>query len=157
MRSDRVSRQWWKVAFVLALLFTIAMLCAPGSAVLSLKVWVASWLPFAQMLDQANVSEHSDKWVHLSLFSFLGTLAARIWGAQAVFKAVMLWLLGLAVVTEGLQHYIPGRDASVADLLADALGLAMGSAALLVLQRREYSAAGKRARAFAVRKEAKAK
>ena len=102
---------------------------------LAAKVWVASWLPFAQVLDQANFTDHSDKWVHLGLFTLLGTLAARIWWGLGVFKTAVLWLTLLAVGTECLQHFIPGRGASAADLMADVAGLTIGSLLWRALRR----------------------
>ena len=117
----------WKRVFWTAVVATTGVLLLPGDALLAAKVWVASWLPYAQMLDHSNITAHSDKWVHLALFALLGALAARIWWGLGVFKAVVLWLVMLGVGTECLQHYIPGRGASVADFLADVAGLLLGS------------------------------
>lgn len=119
----------WRAAFWLTVLITTLVLLLPGDAVLDAKVWIASWLPYAQALDQSSVSEYSDKWVHLGLFALLGSLAARLWWGLGFFKSATLWLVMLAVGTECLQHFIPGRGASVADLLADVAGLALGAAA----------------------------
>lgn len=128
----------WKQAFWMAVLATTGVLLLPGDALLAAKVWVASWLPYAQMLDHSNFTAHSDKWVHLALFALLGALAARIWWGLGVFKAVVLWLVMLGVGTECLQHYIPGRGASVADFLADVAGLLLGSVlAWWAVQRRD--------------------
>jgi VanZ family protein len=137
MQDLQKTMMWgWRAAFWLAVLVTTLVLLLPGDAVLDTKVWMASWLPYAQVLDQSNVSEYSDKWVHLGLFALLGALAARLWWGQGMFKTAALGLLTLAVGTECLQHFIPGRGASVADLLADVAGLALGSAMWLALQLR---------------------
>lgn len=127
--------RWWKAVFWLAVVTTAVVLLVPGDRVLAAKVWVASWLPFAQVLDQANFTDHSDKWVHLGLFTLLGTLAARIWWGLGVFKTAVLWLTLLAVGTECLQHFIPGRGASAADLMADVAGLTIGSLLWRALRR----------------------
>lgn len=116
-----------KLVFWMVLVGTTGVLLLPGDALLAAKVWVAAWLPYAQMLDQSNVTAHSDKWVHFGLFALLGALAARIWWGLGVFKAVVLWLVLLGVGTECMQHFIPGRGASAADFLADVAGLLSGS------------------------------
>lgn len=145
IQAPRTSRvRVWKAAFWLAVLVTTLVLLLPGDAVLAAKVWVASWLPYAQMLDQADWSGHSDKWVHLGLFTLLGSLAARIWWGLGVFKTAVLWLVLLAVGTECLQHFIPGRGASVADLMADVAGLALSGVAWRALQRRAGAVGGVR-------------
>ena len=125
-----VSGAGWRLAFLLALWTTMFLLLLPGDAVLSLKVWVASWLPFSQALEQSRLAEDSDKWVHFSLFAVLGTLATQIWQRQRGFISVLLGLVALAAGTEFLQHYIPGRGASGADFAADVVGLALGVLAL---------------------------
>lgn len=122
-----------KLVFWMAVVGTTAALLLPGDALLAAKVWVAAWLPYAQTLDESNITDHSDKWVHFALFALLGALAARIWWGLGVFKAVVLGLVLLGVGTECMQHFIPGRGASVADFLADVAGLLLGSA---LVQRR---------------------
>lgn len=112
--------------FILALLATLVCLLAPASAVLAAKVWAASWLPLAAALDAADASAYSDKLVHASLFAVLGWLAVRGWVLAPQRWRLMAGLLLFGVLTEALQSQIPGRSASLADWLADALGLAVG-------------------------------
>ncbi|RID99981.1 hypothetical protein D3F03_06295 [Simplicispira hankyongi] len=113
-----------RVLFTMALLVTLVCLLAPANAVLAAKVWAASWLPMATVLDAADATAYSDKLVHASLFAVLGGLAARSWqqGRQRWWAVAALLLLG--ALTEVLQSAIPGRSASLGDWLADALGLA---------------------------------
>ncbi len=127
---------WWKTLFVLALLVTLVLLLTPGDALLAVKVWVASWLPYAREIEQASWTDHGDKAVHFSLFTVLGALASWIWGGTPRLAWVLLGLAGLGMATEGLQHFIPGRGASLGDLTADWLGLALGWGLLGVLARK---------------------
>lgn len=116
----------WKALFAASVLLALWLLLLPGDVLLEAKVWLASWLPYAQDLEQSNITDHTDKWVHLSLFTLLGGLATRIWWGGALFRPMMWGLFAMAVGTECLQHFIPGRGASWADLMADAAGLVVG-------------------------------
>ena len=115
-----------RTLFGLALLLTLVCLLAPADAVLATKLWAASWLPMAAALDAADASAYSDKFVHAGLFALLGALAVRSWLLAPQRLRVVFGLLLLGVLTEVLQSRIPGRSASLADWLADALGLALG-------------------------------
>ena len=130
-----------KLLFVLALLVTLVSLLTPGEQVLAFKVWVASWLPFAAQVDAADVSQNADKLVHATLFACMGFLAVRGWAQRRQLAWVLLGVMWLAPQTEWLQAYIPGRGASLADALADVLGLAVGVVCALLLRRRKRSAA----------------
>ena len=125
-----------KLLFVLALLVTLVSLLTPGEQVLAFKQWVASWLPFAAQVDAADVSQNTDKLVHATLFACMGFLAVRGWAQRRQLVWVLLGVMWLAPQTEWLQAYIPGRGASLADALADVLGLAVGVAGAVLLRRR---------------------
>ena len=128
--------------FVLALLLTLVSLLATGEQVLAAKAWVASWLPFAAELDAADVTHNADKLVHGFLFACMGFWAVRGWTQRRQLAWVLLGVLWLAPQTEWLQAHIPGRGASLADAVADVLGLAVGVALALLLRRRcRYRAA----------------
>lgn len=72
----------------------------------------------------------ADKVAHIVEYFFLGLLLARAWAATVPGHRVMLAMV-LAVVTgvaigagdEAFQRMIPGRDSSVYDLIADAVGV----------------------------------
>ena len=114
------------MAFLLAFVLSLALLLSPASVVLELKIWLASWLPYAAEIDRSDAFRHSDKWVHLGLFVVLGLLGVRAWRQPGQRTLVWYGLIATAVATECLQHYIPGRSASLGDLAADLLGLARG-------------------------------
>lgn len=119
---------WIKVAFWVAVIVTCIVLLVPADNVLAAKVWIASWLPMAAVLDAADVTEHADKLVHASLFTMLGVLGMRGWLRGDQRWRVLAFLLSLGVLTETLQSIVPGRSASMGDWLADAVGVGLGFA-----------------------------
>jgi VanZ family protein len=71
--------------------------------------------------------EVNDKLVHLGLYSVLG--AALAWGAWRTRRGIVgLLLLGFSygAVDEWHQGFVPGRDPSMGDLLADGAGVIVG-------------------------------
>jgi len=116
----------WRTALLLAFALSLALLLAPASAGLALQTWPARWPPYAAEIDRSDAFRHSDKWVHLGLFVVLGLLGVRAWRQPGQRTLVWYGLIATAVATECLQHYIPGRSASLGDLSADLLGLALG-------------------------------
>ncbi len=73
-----------------------------------------------------------DKGNHVLAFLTLGLTATLGWRSPWRWT----WLLGLGLAIEGLQALTPPREASVADLLADAVGLALAGAAAWWFSRR---------------------
>lgn len=124
-----------RAAFFVVLCVTLLVLLVPGSWVTDFNNWVATWLPFSRQLDSMDASHHADKLVHATLFACMGFLAVRGWTQRRQLLGVLLGVLWLAPQTEWLQAYIPGRGASLADVLADVLGLAVGVAWALLLRR----------------------
>ena len=119
-------KRWFRHLFLLALMITLAALLTPANAVLAFKMWVASWLPWSALVDNADPLAQTDKIVHFGLFLLLGLLAARSWPHP---HGCMLAWLGLCLLggfTEWLQQFVPGRDASVFDLVADVVGASLG-------------------------------
>ena len=72
--------------------------------------------------------EMNDKVVHLGLYSILG--AALAWGGwkarRTPFLLLILIGMGYGAVDEWHQGFVPGRDPSLGDLLADCAGVALG-------------------------------
>jgi VanZ family protein len=95
----------WRVAF---------LLCLTGVLVLSL-------VPATP----ASLTTGWDKTNHLLGFAVLGLLGLRSYPGRAV--TVLLGLLAYGGLIEVLQSLTPYRLAEWADLLADALGLAVGA------------------------------
>ena len=115
-----------RLLFALALALTLLSLLLPGDQVLAFKQWVSTWVPFAQQLDDADVTHNGDKVVHACLFASLGYLAVRGWVLRKQLVWVLAGLVWLAPQSEWAQAYIPGRGASLADVAADVAGLVVG-------------------------------
>lgn len=82
---------------------------------------VLAWTPGSPLV----IGTPSDKLNHLLAFSALGFLAWQAFPAQRVHA---YWaLLGFGLLIELVQWYLPTRSAELADLAADALGLALGA------------------------------
>lgn len=112
-----ILRAWGPAAIWAALLFILSSIPATG----------ASWLPV------------SDKVVHFALYAVLGALLAR--GARTSSGRpahALLLALGVAygLSDEWHQTFVPGRDASAGDLVADTLGVVAGYLIVLGLYRR---------------------
>lgn len=126
----------WHVLFWFACWATLVLLLAPAATLLEARIWLATWLPFAAQLDALDVTRNTDKWIHLGLFVLLCALGRQAWRQPAQRRPLLLGLLAMAGATEGLQHFVPGRSASLGDLLADVAGLALAS--VLVRSRRDW-------------------
>ena len=74
-----------------------------------------------------------DKLNHLSAFATLALLGRLAWPRHSF--AVLLALLAYGAAIEVLQGLVPGRSGEWPDLLADALGLLLGSLASWALRR----------------------
>jgi VanZ family protein len=71
----------------------------------------------------------NDKVVHLGLYSVLGgALAWGVWKSGRWVTPVLLLVLGFAygALDEWHQSFVPGRDPSVGDFLADCAGVLLG-------------------------------
>lgn len=83
----------------------------------------------------------ADKLVHLGIYGVLGALLARAaWSnLRGTTGRQWAWSTGIATLygaTDELhQLFVPNRSADVRDLLADALGAALGAAAVLAFTR----------------------
>lgn len=116
-------RAWWPAGVWMALLFWASS--RPGSALPTLSVW--------------------DKLVHVAVYAVLGVLTARgfsgrpgsggsprrAWAGLAGFVVAALY----GVTDEYHQSFVPGRFGSGADVVANALGSAIGAAAHTWLRR----------------------
>ena len=64
-----------------------------------------------------------DKMGHALVFLFLAIISDHAFATTAFNWKKALWLMFYGVAIEVLQHFIPGRDFSFLDMLADASGL----------------------------------
>ncbi len=92
---------------------------------------VICWLAFSPA-PPAQLHTHWDKLNHLLAFAALAWCAALGWPARPgapVLPQIARWVLGLMVFglfIEAVQSQLPARSAELADLGADALGVALG-------------------------------
>jgi hypothetical protein len=101
-------------------------------------LWMAFifWLSSRSDLPSATLFWGQDKVAHAVLFGILGLLYARSLGpwrgglSRREIFLVTCMVAGYGLLDEWHQSFIPGRDASVADLAADALGGFTASAVL---------------------------
>lgn len=96
---------------------------------LVLLVAVAAWTPGSA----APASGLGDKLDHVLAFAALAASAALAWPGATVRIAVALVTYGGLI--ELVQMLVPGRHASLLDLGADAIGVALGLAAAAIASR----------------------
>ena len=114
------------MAAYLSLLSTLIILVIPGSVIDWLALWAYQWWPWPSS-GLASGSISIDKFIHAVLFAVCGALIVKGWMEQiGRWQWVFLSLMGYAMFTEFLQLLVPGRGASVGDLLADCIGAGIG-------------------------------
>ena len=118
----------YRYFFIFALLLTLVALMMPGSIIEAMRVWVLGWWPWrGSGMNSGAVS--ADKLIHAGLFGLCGWALVRGWMSSA--RRWLLFyvpLLALGVLTEILQHFVPGRGADPMDLVADGVGITVGMA-----------------------------
>ena len=111
-----------------------ARLRAMCRVLLPVLLLVVSWLAFAPATPEALSIAQVDKLKHLAAFAVLALVAHLGWlhAHRAVWwTATGLLLFGVFI--EVVQSQIPTRTASAADVLADAVGIALGLGLVRVL------------------------
>lgn len=71
------------------------------------------------------VAHSWDKLNHLAAFAVLYILLSAAFGLLKIWTRVIL-LMVFAVQIEIVQHFIPGRDFSLLDIVADGIGIVIG-------------------------------
>jgi hypothetical protein len=82
-------------------------------------------------LDSASTSELD--LTHVALFGGITWLLACLWPRLAWWR-LLLFMLALAVVTEVVQRWVPGRTPRLTDVVDDLLGAGVGLALSLPLR-----------------------
>jgi len=116
----------YRYLFAFALTLTLAVLMMPGSIIDVAKSWALGWWPWRGSGIGSGVFS-VDKLIHLALFGFCGWALVHGWMSSA--RRWLLFyvpLLAFGVVTEVLQHFVPGRGADPLDLVADGVGASLG-------------------------------
>lgn len=118
--------------------YLISEKCAAFLNVLSGENWSET-----VMLQIAEYFEHPiRKLAHFGEYAVMGVLLAVIWNqwmkrGKRFYLLIVLWVFVSAVADEFHQYFVPGRYASVADVLLDTCGGVFGMAFLLLFGRRE--------------------
>lgn len=102
--------------------------CEPRAwrGVLLALLLVVSWFAFAPMPFRDG-DLPLDKLRHLAAFGVLAWVAAQGWGfGRGAGWRIAAALLAYGVFIELVQSQVPGRHASLADVLADVAGIALG-------------------------------
>ena len=96
----------------------------------------------AEVLDEATESVKwlitNGMWFHIGGFAVLSLLSYRLapfylrWPYQYLTLLVLLLAVGYGLLDELHQSYVPGRDASLYDVLADVSGAALALSAIAV-------------------------
>lgn len=97
------------------------------------------WLSSQASLPAPMWFEHQDKLYHAGCYFILGLLLWRYlghWQQVPIIRALLAVFLGslYGVSDEWHQSFVPGRSSSVADWLADSIGVAMAVFCLLKLR-----------------------
>ena len=81
------------------------------------------------------VSGLPDKFNHVAAFAVLALLADYSFPAAGFGAAKVLALAGYGLFIEGVQHFLPWREASFVDFLADGAGIAAYALCIPLLAR----------------------
>lgn len=106
-----------------------------------MRYWAAAALLAAAIGWQSSIAydfptgapDHVDKLFHAAAWALLAALIAlgaraRGWRPRAILALAIALAIAYGVVDELHQSTVPGRDASLLDLVADAVGAVVGSA-----------------------------
>ncbi len=93
---------------------------------LPLMILIEAYLSLRTFKDVAVVADY-DKLLHFSIHAANAVVAALAFPAARAYVFVLVLLFLLGPLIELLQHFVPGRDASVFDQLANTAGLLTGA------------------------------
>jgi len=86
-----------------------------------LTLIVIFYLAFAPNVSVGPEFENADKYKHTLAFFVLTNLF--MYAYEKGFKLVWFWMLLIGIFIEVVQHFIPNRESSVFDILADGTGI----------------------------------
>lgn len=101
---------------------------------LALGLLLVTWGATSELPGPVLVA-FNDKLLHLAAFLALALLTDFAFRGSAFGSAKFLPLLGYGLALETVQHFLPFRDFSVLDLVADGLGLVLYRGLVPWLQR----------------------
>ena len=120
---------------VFVILFSLTL---PGQWIELFQSFVHPWWPWPS----SGLVCHDfpiDKLVHTFLFLLAAALFVRGWSElRKHWYLIALSLLLFGLLTEFIQRFVPGRNASLGDLVADIVGIALGVWFAMVYLRKRY-------------------
>ncbi len=128
MPTSTLTTQHYRLLGLCALTLTLFMLLVPGTVIQATLTLASQILPWSTSDLPSDAGFPIDKIIHFSLFCLTGLLLAKGWSREQPggSTVLLLSLVMLGVITEGLQYYIPGRFASVGDVIANTAGALVG-------------------------------
>lgn len=124
---------------------------------LNIKTWLRFWFPLLAysgiifILSSLKGSDIQmsfsvwDKLEHAVEYAVLGFLAARAFNFSWRFTPKLLWFTAVVfcvmygISDEFHQSFVPGRDASLGDVVADSIGGMLGATIYLILNKKEHA------------------
>lgn len=105
---------------------------------LGIALMIVSYMMLTPEPPQPEILDFSqaDKLAHLCSFMLLAFLADTGWAESRYGPHKYLPLLAYGIVIEGLQHFVPGREVSGWDVLANASGIMLYGLAVLPMLRK---------------------
>lgn len=129
-RSRRRRRAGW-VLLVLGILAVLVGTTVPASAI----GWLRNEIPyFAAVADWLAAPVPGLNPLHILVFAVIACWW-RMLTPRGSRWPIVLVLAALAVLTEFLQRFVPGRDPRVSDVLNDLVGVALGFALAALISR----------------------
>lgn len=92
---------------------------------LGLALVVATWTALTPHPLPIPDAPHADKWAHLATYVLLALLVDASWPKRAFDLPKWLFLIGYGITIELIQSQIPNRMFSLADIGANATGIAL--------------------------------
>ncbi|WP_419177022.1 VanZ family protein [Desulfosediminicola sp.] len=131
--------QHYRHISIIAAILVLFLLSIPGQWISALQLYIHPLWPWPSS-GLASSEIPIDKVVHASLFLVCGALFVRGWHVlQQHWYLIFLLLLLYAVLTEVIQIFVPGRSASIGDLIADVVGIGVGVGfAVVYLRKRRF-------------------
>lgn len=109
-------------------------------------VLLAFWIPLAVSVAVAWTPDPTDivggfsgAWAHIAAAAYLTVALSLAHYRTGPWIVVAAWMMVWGVYIELVQLFVDGRSAQMADIAADALGIAVGCSAWALWQRRTGS------------------
>ena len=139
VRNETTERRTYlyRLLALLTLICSFILLSLPGSWIEFFQTWIHQWWPWPSS-GLASSDFPLDKLVHATLFALCAALVVRGWTTLRQRWWLVCGLLFLyGALTELIQRFVPGRSSTLADLLADGIGVSIGVGfALMYLRKR---------------------